>query len=154
MNSTTASTTLDRLAAPAAMAASAALAVGGIIQLTDTQSSESTVVGVEHVTLGALTVLTMALIPVVLFLARLAGRPAAGFPAAAGLGLLAPLTVVSNLRGSDPAFFDAVAVPANLLWLVGFVVLGVVLKRSGRVPAAIAIGLPVSYFFMLPLATV
>lgn len=150
----TSTTQLSRLAAPAAMAASAACGIGGIIQLTDAQSSESTVTGIEHVTLAGLTVLCLVLIPVALYLAALAGRRAAGVVPSAGLGLLAALTVISNLRGEDPSFFAAVAAPSNLLWFGGFIALGVALKRSGRVPAAVAVGLPLSWIFTLPLAVV
>jgi len=45
-------------------------------------------------------------------------------------------------------------VPSNLLWLGGFIALSVALKRSGRVPAAIAIGLPVTWILTLPLSVV
>ncbi len=149
MNST-ASPITSRLAAPAAMAAATALAVSGIIQITDTASGEATVVGIEHVTLAALTVLTLALIPVALHLGRLAGRTFAGVIPSVGMGLLAPLTVVSNVRGEDPSFFAAVAVPSNLLWFGGFIALAIALKRSGRVPSALAVALPLTWVLSLP----
>lgn len=145
---------IRRLAAPAAMAASVALAVGGVIQITDEQSGESTIVGIEHVSIGALSLALILLVPVVLRLAAIAGRSRGALVACTGMTVLAALTVVSNVRGSDPSFFAAVAAPANLLWFGGFVALGVALKRSGRVPAAVAIGLPLTWILCLPLSVV
>jgi hypothetical protein len=113
----TSSSVLNRLAAPAATAAGAVLGCMGIIELTHHQSSESTTVGIEHVSLGGFCVSLLLLVPVILFLGRLAGRPR--FAAASATGQV-----------------------ALALW------------RSGRVPRWIAIGLPVSWFCMLPLAAV
>lgn len=143
---------IRRLAAPAAMASAVALAVSGVIQITDEQSGQSTIRGIEHVSIGALTVACLLLVPVVLRLAQIAGRSRGAIAASAGMTVLGLLTIVSNVRGEDPSFFAAVAVPTNLLWLGGFVALGVALKRSGRVPAAIAIGLPVTWILTLPLS--
>jgi hypothetical protein len=145
---------IRRLAAPAAMASAVALAVSGVIQITDEQSSQSTTTGIEHVSLGALSIALLLLVPAVLRLAQIAGRSRGAIAASTGLVALASLMVVSNVRGSDPSFFAAVAVPSNLLWLGGFVALAVALKRSGRVPAAIAIGLPVTWILTLPLSVV
>lgn len=145
---------IRRLAAPAAMASAVALAVSGVIQVTDEQSGESTVRGIEHVTLAALTLTCLLLVPVVLRLAQIAGRSRGAIAASVGLVALGLLTIISNVRGEDPSFFAAVAVPANLLWFGGFVALAVALKRSGRVPAAVAIGLPVTWVLALPLSLV
>jgi hypothetical protein len=139
-----------RFAAVTAMAASVALAVQGVIQLTDEPSSETTVVGIEHVTLAGLTASLVLLIPTVILLARTAGRPRMAAIPIAGMVGLAALTVVSNVRGEDPSFFAAVAVPTNLLWFGGFVALAVALRRSGRVPQALAIGLPITWLLTLP----
>jgi hypothetical protein len=141
---------LTRLAAPAATAAAALLGVSGIIRLTHEQSGESTTIGIEHLYLGGLTASLVLLVPVVLLLGRIAGRPRLARIAITGQLALAALTVISNVRGKDPSFFAAVAVPSNLLWLGGFVALAVVLRRSGRVPRAIAIGLPVAWVLTLP----
>jgi hypothetical protein len=153
MNNST-SEVIRRLAAPAAMASSVALAVGGVIQITDEQSSESTIVGIEHVSVGALSLALVLLVPAVLRLASIAGRSRGATAACIGLAALSALMVVSNVRGNDPSFFAAVAVPANLLWFGGFVALAIALKRSGRVPAAVAIGLPVTWILCLPLSVV
>jgi hypothetical protein len=148
----TSSNALTRIAARCAMGASAALAVMGIVQITDEQSSQTTVVGIEHVTLAGLTATLLLLLPMTIWLGRIAGRPRFAAISATGMTALAALTVVSNVRGEDPSFFAAVAVPSNLLWLGGWVALAIVLKRSGRVPAAVAIGLPISWVLSLPLS--
>jgi hypothetical protein len=143
-----------RLAVAGAALASASLAVGGILQLTDEQSGQTTVVGVEHVTLGALTVTLIALIPVVLAFGQIAGRAWPGRIATAGLLVLAALTMISNVRGEDPSFFPPVAVVSNLLIVVGLIGLAVTLTRSGRFPKALAIALPVTWVFVLPLSAI
>lgn len=143
---------IRRLAAPAAMASAVAFAVSGVIQLTDEQSSEATIRGIEHVSVAALTIACLLLVPAVLRLAQIAGRARGAVAASTGLVALGSLMTVSNVLGEDPSFFAAVAVPSNLLWLGGFVALAVALKRSGRVPAAVAIGLPLTFVFALPLA--
>ena len=143
-----------RLAVAGAAVASAALAVGGILQLTDEQSGQTTVVGVEHVTLGAFTVTLIALIPVVLAFAQIAGRVWPGRIATAGLAVLAALTTISNVRGEDPSFFPPVAVVSNLLIVAGLIALAVTLTRSGRFPKALAIALPVTWVFALPLSAI
>ena len=47
-----------------------------------------------------------------------------------------------------------VAPLANAGWLFGSIAMAVSLKRAGRVPGAIAIGLPLSWVATLPLAVV
>jgi hypothetical protein len=136
----------------AALLAAAAIGTTGIIQVTHEPSGESTVVGIERVSIGGLTLMLLALIPVVLALGRAVGRPRFAAVAIAGQVALAALTVVSNMRGEDPAIFAAVAIPSNLLWFGGWVALGVALKRSGLVPALIAIGLPIAWLLALPLS--
>jgi hypothetical protein len=143
-----------RLAVAGAAVASASLAVGGILQLTDEQSGQTTVVGVEHVTLGAFTVTLTALIPVVLTFGRITGRMWPGRITAVGLLALAGLTTVSNVRGEDPSFFPPVAVVSNLLIVIGLIGLAVALTRSGGFPKALAIALPVTWVFVLPLSAI
>jgi hypothetical protein len=148
----TSSTSLTRLASLGAMCASAALAVYGILQITDEQSSQTTVVGVEHVMLAGLTATLVLLLPMTILLGRVAGHPRIAAIATTGMTALAALTVVSNVRGEDPSFFAAVAVPSNALWFGGWIALAVALKRSGRVPAAVAIGFPITWILSLPLS--
>jgi hypothetical protein len=150
----TPSNALTRFASLCAMGASAALAVYGILQITDEQSSQTTVVGVEHVTLAGLTATLVLLLPMTILLGRIVGRPRFAAIAMTGMTALALLTVVSNVRGEDPSFFAAVAIPSNLLWFGGWTALAVALKRSGRVPSAVAIGLPITWVLSLPLSQV
>jgi hypothetical protein len=143
-----------RIAPTAALAAGVGACVFGIMSIADSQSGESTTVGIEHVILGGLTLLLVLLIPVVLHLGRLAGRPRAAAAAVTGQAALAALTVVSNVRGEDPSFFAAVAGPSNLLILGGFVLLAIGLKRNGVLPKSLAIALPVSWILTLAMGGV
>jgi hypothetical protein len=143
-----------RLVVAAATVASASLAVGAILQLTDEQSGQTTVVGVEHVTLGALTVTLVALVPIMLFLGQIAGRAWPARVASAGLLVLAALTTISNVRGEDPSFFPPVAVASNALIMVGLIGLAVALARSDRFPTKLAVALPLTWVFVLPLSAI
>jgi hypothetical protein len=138
-----------RTAATAALAAGVAICVFGILSISDSQSAENTTVGIEHVILGGLTLTLVLLIPVVLHLGRLAGKPRAAAVTVTGQVLLASLTVISNVRGEDPAFFDAVAAPSNLLILGGLIALAVGLRRRGVLSRSLAIGLPLSWILTL-----
>ncbi len=141
-----------RTAAPAAMAAGVVIAVGGFIQLTDSQSGPTSVVGIEHVGLATLTAYLVLLIPVFAFLARLAGRTRLPAAAIAGLGGLALITITSNVRGEDLGIFPLIAIPTNLMIFAGLIVLGVALKRNGAFPRAMAIALPLTWILTLPLS--
>lgn len=144
----------SRTAAKAAMAAGVVIAVGGIIGITHTESGESTTVGIEHLYLATFTGLLVLLVPVVLYLGRLAGRPTAAKAAITGQVVLAALTVISNVRGEDPSFFAAVAGPTNLLIFGGLVALAVALKRNGSLPTPMAVGLGLVWILTLPLSSV
>lgn len=137
-------------AATAAMGAGLAAGVIGVIQITDTQSSESTVVGVEHVSLAGLTATLLLLVPLVLYLGGVANRQRAATVAVTGQVALAALTVVSNVRGEDPSFFAAAAVPSNLLMFGGWIALGIALYRGGCVPKVLAAALPFSWILLFP----
>jgi hypothetical protein len=141
-------------AATAAVSAGVAAFVFGTLSIADPQSSESTTVGIEHLILGGLTLLLVLLVPVVLHLGRLAGKPRAAAIAVTGQLLLAALTVVSNVRGEDPSFFAAVAGPSNLLIVGGLIALAVGLRRRGVLPRSLAIALPVSWVLTLALGGV
>lgn len=150
---TTTHTPTKTTAAYCAMGAAVSLAVGGVLQLSDSQSSQSTVEGVaEHLILVSFSATLILLIPVMLHLARLAGRPAVGVVMALGMGTLAVLGTISNVQGEDPSFFAAVAVPTNLIWFGGSIALAVMLRRRGLVPLALAIGLPLAWIFALPMS--
>jgi hypothetical protein len=143
-----------RLVVGAATVTSAAYGLGAILQLTDEQSGQTSVVGVEHVTLAAFTVSLVALVPIVLYLARIAGRAWPARVGCTGLVALSALTLISNLRGEDPSFFPAVAIVSNALIVVGLIGLAVALTRNGLFPKALAVALPVTWIFALPLSAV
>jgi hypothetical protein len=116
-----------RFTATSAMIAGIALAVAGVIIVTDTQSSQSSVVGIEH-----------------------AGANKAAVVAPVGLVALALISLISNIRGEDLSIFPAVAGPANLMILGGFVAVGIGLRRRAQLSLALAIGLPVSWVLTIP----
>jgi hypothetical protein len=72
---------------------------------------------------------------------------------AAGQAVVAAASTVSNVRGVDADWFPAVAVAANLAWIVGTIALAVGLYRARRVPRALAAGIVVAYIGSIPLAT-
>lgn len=86
----------------------------------------------------------LVVVPAHLALAAFARSPRGARVAAAGTPLLAIGAASSAVNGQDLAWFPAVAVIANGLWLTGSVMLGVSLWRAGRVPRWVAVLLPVS----------
>lgn len=86
----------------------------------------------------------VVLVPAHLALGGFARTPLGARIAALGTPLLAVGAMSSAVNGQDLAWFPAVAVVANALWLVGSVTLGVSLWRAGRVPRWIAVLLPIS----------
>ena len=132
------------------MLASAALVVGGVIQLTDEQSGVNTVVGtVEHVGLATFSLMLVALVPLILHLGRLAGRVRLTQVAAAAMGVLAALSVSSNINGEDLAIFPVIAAPANLIVFGTLITLAVGLPKRG-VSLPVAIALPLTWVLALP----
>lgn len=128
----------------------AALALTAVLQLTHEQASESTTIGgTEHLMVALLSITLLALVPVIHGLGRLGARRLALVPIAAQI-VLASLATVSNVRGEDPSFFAAVAAPANLAILGGWIALAVVLRRRGAIPTWIAVALPLAYVGMIP----
>lgn len=133
-----------------AAVASAALALTAVLQLTHEQSGESTTIGAtEHVLVALLSVTLLALVPVIHRLGKLGAAKVARVPIVAQV-VLAALATVSNVNGEDPSFFAAVAAPANLAILGGWVALAVVLRRRGAIPTWIAVALPLAYIGMIP----
>ncbi len=55
------------------------------------------------------------------------------------------------INGHDLPIFVAVAPISNALWLFGSIGLAVSLKRAGRVPRAVYIGLPLVWIASIPL---
>lgn len=133
-----------------ATTASAALALTAVLQLTHEQSSESTTIGgTEHLMVGLLSLTLLALVPVIHRLGKL-GAPRLALIPIAGQIVLATLATISNVRGEDPSFFTAVAVPCNLAIFGGWIALAVVLRHRGAIPTWIAIALPIAFIGMIP----
>ena len=139
--------------ATSAMVAGIALAVAGVIIVTDTQSSQSTVVGIEHVSLAGLSLACLAMIAPFRYLASLAGANKAAVVAPVGLVALALISLISNIR-ADLSIFPAVAGPANLMIFGGFVAVGIGLRRRAGLPLALAIGLPFSWILAIPASAI
>ena len=86
----------------------------------------------------------LVVVPAHLALGGFARAPLGARIAAVGTPLLALGAAGSAINGQDLAWFPAVAVVANALWLIGSVTLGVSLWRAGRVPRWVSVLLPVS----------
>jgi hypothetical protein len=124
----------------------AAWLAGAVIALVHDPSGNHSVEGLaEHLQLAVLTITTVTLVPIVLRLGALAGAPRAAAVALVGANAVGALCVVSNVNSGDPSFFTVVAVPSMLSWLAGFVALAVALGRSGALPKAYAVALPVTW---------
>jgi hypothetical protein len=149
-------TTKDRLFAAATVIGGVFWAAFGALKVTHPGYLDTTKLqnGMEHVGMAGLAGALLLTIPGMLILARYATRREGAIVAAIGMTALAALVTVSNIMGDDPAFFPAVAAPANLLWLGGSVALAVALRRAGRVSKAIAYLLPVVWITALPLSSV
>ena len=148
----------NRIAAPAALAAGAAWAADGVVQLIHPQTSSDTlVVGTAGYANLALFVAALILVsPAFVALGERAGTTLArraGITAAAGTFLLALTGITSLAHGRDYSFFPAVATVTNAAWLLGSIALAIALKRTRTAPAWIAYGLPVAWIGTIPLAT-
>jgi hypothetical protein len=141
--------------APAAvMAGGAALAAGGVAQLFNTHPADQA----ELVDLGDYLVLAffalglLLVSPGFLALADYARSRNGAIAAAAGTLALGLTCVTSLAHGSDYGFFVVVAPLTNGLWLFGSIALAVSLRRAGRVPKAVYIGLPLVWVATIPLS--
>jgi hypothetical protein len=144
-----------RLAALAAMAGGAAWAISGPMQLAGVNEHETQVVTVgEHVLIGLFSLALALTAPGLLALARHARSNTGAKVAAVGMVLLSLTALSSNITGEDQSFFPIAASLTNLMWLVGSIMLAVSLYKAGRVPRWVAIGLPLTQVFALPLSIV
>jgi hypothetical protein len=149
----------NSLAGRLAMAAGALFAASGVVQIVHSQrDTGSQVVGLAgHLNLGFFLLALILVSPTFVVLARYA-RPGKAEKAAlaAGLGTcVLGLTCISSLvLGHDGVWFNAIAPLTNAAWLFGSVALAVSLKRAGRVPTIVAVGLAVAWVAMIPLATI
>jgi hypothetical protein len=149
----------DKLAGRAAILAGAAFAAGGVTQIVHSQRhSVNRVVGVAgYLALSFFVVALVSAAPSFLALARRARSGAAtkaALAAAAGTAVLGLTSITSIVNGHDLGLFNVLAPLTNAAWLFGSIILAVSLKRAGKVPPAVAVGLPIAWVATIPLATV
>ena len=148
----------NSLAAKLAMAGGALFAADGVLQIVHPQDTGSQIVGLAgHLNIAFFLVALILISPMFVVLARYARQGKAQKAAyAAGLGtFVLGLTCISSLAmGHDGAWFNVIAPLTNAAWLFGSIVLAVSLKRAGRIPAIVAVALPVAWVATIPLATV
>jgi hypothetical protein len=148
----------DKFAGRATILAGTAFAAGGVAEIVHPQRhADSQVVGVAgYLVLSFFTLALLSVAPSFIALARRARSGAAAkaaLAAAAGTTVLGLTSITSLVNGHDLALFNVVAPLANAAWVAGAIILAVSLKRAGRVPAAVAIGLPLAWVATIPLAT-
>ena len=147
----------DKFAGRAAILGGAALTAGGVTQIVHSQRQvDNRVVGVAgYLALSFFIVALLSIAPSFIALARRARSRVAAWAAlaAAGTTILGLTSITSIVNGHDLALFNVVAPATNAAWLAGSVILAVSLKRARRVPAAVAIGLPLAWVATIPLAT-
>jgi hypothetical protein len=127
-----------------------AMAVGAAQAVRTGDTSVQIATGMRWI-LVVFTLSLLVMVPAHLALGAFARSPLGARIAAVGTPLLALGAASSAINGQDLAWFPAVAVVANALWLVGSVTLGVSLWRAGRVRGWIAsllpVTMPVTLFF-------
>ena len=69
------------------------------------------------------------------------------------MAVLALTSISSLAMGHDGVWFNVIAPLTNAAWLFGSIALAASLKRAGRVPTAVAVGLPIAWIGTIPLAT-
>jgi hypothetical protein len=148
----------DKFAGRAAILAGATFIAGGVTEIVHSQRQvDHQVVGVAgYLTLSFFVVALISTAPSFIALARRARSGAgtkAALAAAAGTTILGLTSITSIVNGHDLAMFNVVAPATNAAWLIGSIILAVSLKRAGQVPAAVAVGLPLTWVAAIPLAT-
>lgn len=148
----------DKFAGRAAILAGASFVAGGVTEIVHSQRQvDHQVVGVAgYLTLSFFVVALLSAAPSFIALARRArsgvGTKAA-LAAAAGTTILGLTSITSIVNGHDLALFNVVAPVTNAAWLIGSIILAVSLKRAGKVPASVAVGLPLTWVAAIPLGT-
>lgn len=145
------------LAGKAAIAGGSLFAADGVLQIVHPQETGSKVVGLAgHLNIAFFLVALILIAPSFLALARYA-RPGiaqtAAKAAATGTALLGVTCISSLVMGHDGVWFNVIAPLTNAVWLFGSVTLAVSLRRAGRVPAMVAVGLPLAWLGTIPLGT-
>lgn len=138
-----------RLAGSAALVAGGLSVVSGVLQILFPQDEDP---AIDPRTRVILVMFTITLWSLPVLFAGLADRARSRWGAwVAGTGtvLLTLGTVTSAVNGIDLAFFPAVAMAANALWLIGAIALTVSLCRARRIPLWLAIAFPFVQVFLL-----
>lgn len=119
-----------------------------VIAFTHEASGNHSVEGYpEHLQLALITLCALTIVPITMRVGALAGPVGrrAALISVIGANCVGVLCIVSNVNSGDPSFFTAVAVPSMGSWLLGSIALGVLLYRSGAVPKAYGIALPIAF---------
>ena len=125
------------------------------VQLTHDFATQSGLSGaIEYANILSLVATMAVLTPVVLAIGGIARAPRATRVVLTGFAALSALCLSSVVNGEDLAFFPAVAIPANLMWLGGFIALGVILFRHGVIERRYAFALPRVWVALLPFSQV
>lgn len=138
-----------RLAGAAAVVAALLSLITGVLQILFPQDEDPTIDPRTRVILVMFTISLWALAALFLGLSGRARSRWGAYVAATGTVLLTLGTVTSAVNGIDLAFFPAVAMTANALWLVGSIALTVSLVRAGRMSRWLAIPLPLLQVVLL-----
>jgi hypothetical protein len=137
------------------MAAGAAFAASGIIQIVHHHDTGEDVVGLSgHLMLALFAFALIASAIGYLALGDRARTNGAARLVALGTLALGVTCATSVINSHDLVFFKVVAPITNAMWLFGSVALAVSLKRAGRVPRAVYIGLPLVWVAAIPLSMV
>jgi hypothetical protein len=141
--------------AAAAMAAGAAFTGAGVVNAVHHNTNGEDVVGLAgHLSLGFFAVGLILVAAGYVGLGTRARSTKGATAAAIGTALLGVTCVTSVVNSHDLSFFIVVAPITNALWLFGSIALAVSLKREGRVPRAVYLGLPVAWIGCIPLGSI
>ena len=145
-----------QLSARLAIAAGALWAAMGALQAMRPDYLTTDVIEhpLEHVMMAGFSLALLLMIPGYALLSRYATGSKPVLFVAAGNILLAATVTVSNINGDDPSWFVIVAPLTNALWFFGSIALAVLLRRAGRVPAWVYVGLPLAWIAALPLSPI
>lgn len=108
----------------------------------------------EHVMMAGLSLVLLLMVPAFALLGRYASGSTPVKVIAVGTVALAVTITGSNIHGDDPWWFVIAAPISNALWFFGSVALAVLLRRAGRVPAWVYVGLPLAWIAALPLSPI
>jgi hypothetical protein len=146
--------TPNKLAGAAAVVSGLTWFIVGPLQLAGINEHETKVVTTgEHILISMFSFAMVLMVPALIALGNRAGKPIAGRAAGTGVSLVAAAALYSNINGEDAAWFPAVAVPGNLAWLVGGIIVAVGLRKAGASKLT-SIGLALTPVFTLPLSAV